>query len=118
MISASGLCHLMNIIYCLNLKEPTRIEKKKEITIKSLFSFSHFLESFKTVLAPRDGSGRIILISLLFGLFIVQNVIGGELDILYVFLANIGTAHVFDYFFGFKNFLGAVALLVVLPFAK
>ena len=48
----------------------------------------------------------------------MQNVIAGELDILYIFLANTGTAHVFDYFFGFKNFLGAVALLVILPIAK
>jgi len=115
---ASGFCHLVNIVYCLNLKEPTKIEQKKEINIKNLFSFSHFLESFKTVFLPREGSGRIVLISLLLGLFIVQNVLGGELDILYVFLANTGSAHVFDYFFGFKNFLGAVALLVVLPLAK
>ena len=109
---------MVNIVYCLNLKEPTKIELKKEINIKNLFSFSHFLESFKTVFLPREGSGRIVLISLLLGLFIVQNVLGGELDILYVFLANTGSAHVFDYFFGFKNFLGAVALLVVLPLAK
>eukprot|EP00091_Calanus_sinicus_P007592 TRINITY_DN18708_c0_g1_i1.p1 TRINITY_DN18708_c0_g1~~TRINITY_DN18708_c0_g1_i1.p1 ORF type:complete len:340 (-),score=55.39 TRINITY_DN18708_c0_g1_i1:179-1198(-) len=115
---ASGCCHLLNIIYCLNLKEPAKIEKTKNITLKNLFSFSHFVDSFKTVIAPREGYGRMILISLLFAIFFVVNVIGGELDILYVFLANIGSAHVFDYFFGFKNFLGAVALLVVLPFAK
>jgi len=116
---ASGCCHLVNIIYCANMKDPTKIQqKKKKITFRSLFSFSHFLDSFKTVIAPREGSRRALLIILLLGLFIVQNVIAGELDILYIFLANIGASHVFDYFFGLKNFLGAVALLVILPIAK
>ena len=117
-VSASGCCHLVNNIYCANMKDPTKIQQKQKITFRSLFSSSHFLDSFKTVIAPREGSRRALLIILLLGLFIVQNVITGELDILYIFLANIGAAHVFDYFFGLKNFLGAVALLVILPIAK
>ena len=54
----------------------------------------------------------------LISLFIVQNVISGESDILYIFLANINTAEVFDYFFGFRNFVGAFSLLAVLPILK
>jgi len=115
---ASGLCHLLNIVYCINMRDPTQVERKQKITLNSLFSMKHFLECFKTVLLPRESSGRIVLILLLCSIFIVQNVNSGEFDILYIFLANIGTAHIFDYFFGFKNFLGALALLVILPTAK
>lgn len=115
---ASGCCHLINILYCISMKDPTKNDKKKKITVSNLFAFSHFVDSFKTVIAPREGSRRAILITLLFALFIVQNIIPGELDILYIFLANTGIAHIFDYFFGFKNFLGAIALLVILPLAK
>jgi len=100
------------------MKDPTKSDKKKKITVSNLFAFSHFVDSFKTVIAPREGSRRTILITLLVALFVVQNLIAGELDILYIFLANTGTASIFDYFFGFKNFLGAVALLVILPLAK
>ena len=64
------------------------------------------------------GWGRATLLLLLIALFIVQNVVVGELDILYIFLANINAEGIFDYFFGFKNCLGALSLLVLLPVAK
>ena len=76
------------------------------------------IDSFKTVFAPRPNKGRTILLLQLFCLFITMNIISGEHDIIYVFLANINTANVFDYFFGFKNFMGAIALLAVLPVLK
>ena len=76
------------------------------------------IDSFKTVFVPRPNKGRAILLLQLFCLFITMNIISGEHDIIYVFLANINTAHVFDYFFGFKNFMGAIALLAVLPVLK
>jgi len=115
---ASGCCHLVNIFYCLMMKDPMSVEKKKKIRLASLFSFSHFIDSFKTVIAPRKGSARTSLFCLLIGLFIVQNLIVGELDILYPFLAHVGSANIFDYFFGLKSFFGALSLLLILPIAK
>ena len=76
------------------------------------------IDSFKTVFAPRPNKGRTILLLQLLCLFITLNIVSGEHDIMYVFLANINIAHVFDYFFGFKNFMGAIALLTVLPVLK
>ena len=51
-------------------------------------------------------------------LFLVQNVISGESDILYIFLTNINSAQVFDYLFGFRNLVGAVGLILILPLLK
>ena len=51
-------------------------------------------------------------------LFVVQNVIVGELGILYIFLTNINIAQVFDYLSGFRNLIGALGLLVVMPIFK
>ena len=42
----------------------------------------------------------------------------GESDIMYIFLYNIQSAHVFEYYFGLKNFLLSLALLVFLPLIK
>ena len=42
----------------------------------------------------------------------------GESDILYIFMANTHTAHVFEYFYGFKNFMWAFGLLIILPILK
>jgi len=100
------------------IKDPMKVEKRKKIRLASLFSFSHFIDSFKTVVAPRQGSARTSLFCLLIGLFIVQNMIVGELDILYPFLAQVGSANIFDYFFGLKSFFGAVSLLLIIPISK
>ena len=67
---------------------------------------------------PRPNKGRTVLLIQLICLFITLNVITGEQDIMYVFLANMNYAHVFDYFYGFKNFMGALSLLIVLPALK
>ena len=47
-----------------------------------------------------------------------MNVTTGESDILYIFMANINVAQNFEYFFGFKNFMYAFALLGLLPILK
>ena len=51
-------------------------------------------------------------------LFVVQNVIVGEQGILYIFLANINIAQVFDYLSGFRNLIGALGLLLMMPIFK
>ena len=117
---AGLLCHIAVILYCITLKEPSKSksDEERKITCAKLFSPKHLIDSLKTVFAPRPNKGRVILLLQLLCLFITMNIISGEHDILYVFLANINTANVFDYFFGFKNFMGAVALLTVLPVLK
>ena len=47
-----------------------------------------------------------------------MNIMTGEADILYIFLANINVAQNFEYYFGFKNFMFAFALLGLLPILK
>ena len=47
-----------------------------------------------------------------------MNIMTGEADILYIFLANINAAQSFEYYFGFKNFMFAFALLILLPILK
>ena len=54
----------------------------------------------------------------LLALFITTNVIVGEIDITYIFLANINAAQFFEYFFGFKNAFSAIGLLAILPLLK
>ena len=51
-------------------------------------------------------------------LFITMNVITGESDIVYIFLANINNANIFEYFYGFKNLMGSLVLLCGLPVLK
>jgi len=118
--AASLLCHIAVILYCITLKEPlkSKSDEERKITCAKLFSPKHLIDSFKTIFAPRPNKGRVILLLQLLCLFITMNIISGEHDILYVFLANINAANIFDYFFGFKNFMGAVALLTVLPVLK
>jgi len=116
--AASGLCYIVQLLYCFTLREPTSSEKREKPTMKTLFSPFHIVNSFKTIFVRRKNNGRRNLRMSLISLFIVQNVISGESDILYIFLANINTAEVFDYFFGFRNFVGAFSLLAVLPILK
>ena len=114
----SGLFHLINVVYCIFLKEPRKIEESRKISLKSLFSVSHFIDSLRTVTRKRKHYGREKILCLLLGLFVLSNVLYGELDILYIFLLNIGAAQVFDYVLGLKNILGAISLLVILPLTK
>jgi len=115
--SANLLCHLAVVIYCFFLKEPNPRTDKK-ITCSKLFSPQHVIDSFKTVFAQRPKKGRLILLLQLLALFITMNVTTGESDILYIFMANISVAQNFEYFFGFKNFMYAFALLGLLPILK
>jgi len=117
---ASLLCHIAVILYCITLKEPSQLDTSGETkrTCAKLFSPEHLKDSVKTVFVPRPNKGRTVLLLQLTCLFITMNVITGEYDIIYVFLANINTAHIFDYYFGFKNLMAAFVLLTVLPVLK
>ena len=108
------------ILYCITLKEPSQLDTSGETkrTCAKLFSPEHLKDSVKTVFVPRPNKGRTVLLLQLACLFITMNVITGEYDIIYVFLANINTAHIFDYYFGFKNLMAAFVLLTVLPVLK
>ena len=75
-------------------------------------------DSIKTIFTKRENNRRGQLLMALCSLFVVQNVIVGELGILYIFLTNINMAQVFDYLSGFKNLIGALGLLVVMPIFK
>jgi len=119
--AVSGGCYLFNIIYCQFVKEPPRDRDGPAPSLKSLFSFSHLKDSILTVFRARENSSRCILILLLISTFILQTVVSGELDILYLFLASppLGWDYVlFSYFFGIKYLAGTIALLLILPFAK
>ena len=62
--------------------------------------------------------GRTLLLLQLAALFITMNVITGESDIVYIFLANINNANIFEYFYGSKNLMGSLVLLCGLPVLK
>jgi len=112
------LCHAAVIVYSFFLKEPDVSRERKNVTLRNLFSIHHLIDSFKTVLKIRENKGRTVLILLLLSLFINSNVGAGESDILYIFMANTHTNHVFEYFYGFKNFMWAFGLLIILPILK
>ena len=117
-ILGSGLCYVFQFIYCFRLKEPESATEPEEIRLSALFSPAHLVNSFKTVFKQRENRGRPILLLTLMSLFIVQITICGESDILYIFMANIQTKDYFQYYYGFKNGLGALTLLLVLPVLK
>ena len=118
LFSASGVCYVVQLVYCLTLKEPTKLAEREKPTLARLFSPVHLVNSIKTIFIRRENGGRCALLITLSSLFVVQNVISGESDILYIFLTNINSAQVFDYFFGFRNLVGAVGLIVILPLLK
>ena len=115
---ASGVCYVVQLVYCLTLKEPTKPAEREKPTFSRLFSPVHLINSMKTIFIRRENRGRSCLLITLGSLFVVQNVISGESDILYIFLTNINSAQVFDYFFGFKNLVGAIGLILILPMLK
>ena len=117
-VTASGICYTLQLLYCLSLREPRPRDQRIRPSLSSLLSPQHLVNSIKTVFVRRENNGRRDLLLALSSLFIVQNVISGESDILYIFLANINTAEFFDYFYGFRNLMGAIALLVILPVLK
>jgi len=119
--AVSGGCYLFNIVYCQFVTEPKRDREAPAASLKTLFSFSHLKDSLVTVFRARENSGRVILILLLISTFIVQTVVSGELDILYLFLASPPLSWdyvLFSYFFGIKYLAGTLALLLILPLAK
>ena len=118
LFSASGACYVVQLVYCLTLKEPTKLAEREKPTLARLFSPVHLLDSMKTIFIRRENGGRCALLMTLSSLFVVQNVISGESDILYIFLSNINCAQVFDYFFGFRNLVGALGLILILPLLK
>ena len=115
-----GLCHLINLAYTLTLPETKKNKQPK--SMRGLFSFSHFYESMRTVAAPRKGRYTAALISLLLAFFIFATLSNGELDTLYLFLADtLGqevSATVFQLITGFRNCIAALALVFFLPFLK
>jgi len=115
---AGGVCYVLQFLYCLTLTEPTKLSERERLTVSGLFSPVHLINSIKTIFVRRENRGRAALLLTLSSLFVVQNVIAGESDILYIFLANINTAHVFEYFFGFRNLVGALGLILILPLLK
>ena len=86
--------------------------------MRTLFNPVHLVNSFETVFKQRQCGGRAILLLTLTSLFIVSTTICGESDILYIFMANIQTNQYFQYYYGFKNGLGALTLLLGLPVLK
>ena len=118
LFSASGVCYVVQFIYCLTLTEPTKLEERQRPSLAGLFSPVHLINSIKTIFVRRENRGRSALLITLSSLFVVQNVISGESDILYIFLTNINSAQVFDYLFGFRNLVGAVGLILILPLLK
>ena len=117
-ISGSGLCYVFQFIYCFSLKEPESESEPEKIRLSALFSPVHLVNSFRTVFKQRENRGRPILLLTLMSLFIVQITVCGEADILYIFMANIQTNDYFQYYFGFKNGIGALTLLLGLPVLK
>jgi len=113
------LCHVVVIVYCYFLKEPsTTNERELSFSFTELFSFKPIVDSIKTVFCTRKDKARMFLLLELTALFITINVIVGEIDITYIFLANINASHVFEYFFGLKNAFSAIGLIAVLPLLK
>ena len=117
-MSGSGLCYVFQFIYCFRLKEPKSGKELETISLRALFSPAHLVNSFKAVFKQRENGGRAVLLLTLMSLFIVQMTFSGESDILYIFMANIQTKDYFQYYFGFKNGLGALTLLLGLPVLK
>ena len=117
-MSGSGLCYVFQFIYCFRLKEPESVGELEKISLSALFSPVHLVNSFKTVFKQRENGGRPVLLLTLMSLLILGITLNGESDILYIFMANIQTNDYFQYYLGFKNALGALALLLGLPVLK
>jgi len=110
------ICHVLVIVYCIFLKEPAK--SKSNITCSKLFNIKHLLDSIRTVFVSRPNKANIILLLQLVALFISINIVVGEADITYIFLANIQATHVFEYYLCLRNAFSALALLALLPLLK
>ena len=77
-VSASGVCYVLQFVYCLSLREPTALAEREKPSLARLFSPVHLINSIKTIFVTRENWGRSALLITLSALFVVQNVISGE----------------------------------------